>query len=193
MDSQEQVMGYNRLVAKAWSDPEFKARLLAEPEATLRTEGATVPAGMTVRILEPSEAHAFLGLPIEAPAHEATDAYSQVVRRALTDEAFRGRLKAEPAATLAEAGVEAPQATKLELVEATETRGYLFLPPSPDDFDINTVDDQVVGYFSSCDYVHPQPPPVPTFVNYGPPLPIHAAPAPAGWLTNNNPYSHKLW
>jgi hypothetical protein len=36
---------YGRVLAKAWSDPSFKAQLLADPPTALATLGITVPRG----------------------------------------------------------------------------------------------------------------------------------------------------
>ena len=41
-------MTMNELVAKCWEDEGFKQRLLADPEGTLKAEGAEVPNGMRI-------------------------------------------------------------------------------------------------------------------------------------------------
>ena len=46
---------YGRVLAKAWSDPSFKAQLLADPPAALATLGITVPPGMKVKVLEDTD------------------------------------------------------------------------------------------------------------------------------------------
>jgi len=43
---------YSKIVAKAWADEAFKRRLFEHPVETLRAEGATVPDGMRVTIVE---------------------------------------------------------------------------------------------------------------------------------------------
>jgi len=43
---------YARIIAKAWSDEEFKGRLLADPKAALKEEGIDVPEGITLRVFE---------------------------------------------------------------------------------------------------------------------------------------------
>ena len=41
-----------RVVAQAWSDPEFKARLISDPEAVLAEAGIPVPEGVELRVVE---------------------------------------------------------------------------------------------------------------------------------------------
>ena len=43
---------YIDFVAKYWGDPEFKARVDADPAAALRAEGFEVPEGAEVELLE---------------------------------------------------------------------------------------------------------------------------------------------
>ena len=39
-------------MTKAWSDPDFKARLLADPKAVLAEAGVQVPDGIHMKIIE---------------------------------------------------------------------------------------------------------------------------------------------
>jgi len=41
-----------RIIAKCWEDEAFKARLLADPAATLEAEGVEVPEGVTINVVE---------------------------------------------------------------------------------------------------------------------------------------------
>jgi hypothetical protein len=41
-----------KLVARVWSDPSFKAQLLADPTATLTAAGVPVPPGVRVKVVE---------------------------------------------------------------------------------------------------------------------------------------------
>ena len=43
---------YKKIVTKCWSDPDFKQRLIAEPVTTLRSEGASIPDGIKVNVVE---------------------------------------------------------------------------------------------------------------------------------------------
>ena len=41
-----------QLIAKCWSDEGFKQKLLADPMATLKADGAELPAGLTLKAVE---------------------------------------------------------------------------------------------------------------------------------------------
>ncbi|WP_156921495.1 NHLP leader peptide family RiPP precursor [Desulfovibrio inopinatus] len=59
----EQQKQWARIVAKAWADDDFKQRLLTDPAAVLTDEGASFPAGATVRVVESQENEAIFVLP----------------------------------------------------------------------------------------------------------------------------------
>ena len=40
---QDKASAYGKVIAKAWRDPSFKAKLLADPQGTLRQAGVTHP------------------------------------------------------------------------------------------------------------------------------------------------------
>ena len=52
MNNEEQGKKMNQIIAKCWADETFKTKLLADPAATLKAEGAEVPAGLTVKAVE---------------------------------------------------------------------------------------------------------------------------------------------
>ena len=54
---------YAQAVRKAWADPAFRAKLLADPRAALADEGAAIPAGLTVNVVENTESVVNLVLP----------------------------------------------------------------------------------------------------------------------------------
>jgi hypothetical protein len=64
---------WQRLIARAWSDPALKARLLADPAAVLKENGVTVPAGVTVRVVEDTDAVLNLVLPVKPAPAELSD------------------------------------------------------------------------------------------------------------------------
>ena len=49
---QEPAQQYQQLVARAWRDPAFKQRLLADPAAALQEQGISLPAGQDVLVVE---------------------------------------------------------------------------------------------------------------------------------------------
>ena len=54
---------YGEVVAKAWADPAFKRRLLADPVAVLREHGIEEPPGKAVRVVEQAEDEVLFLLP----------------------------------------------------------------------------------------------------------------------------------
>lgn len=52
MTQEAQSKKINQLIAKCWSDESFKKKLLADPAATLKAEGMTVPDGVSVKAFE---------------------------------------------------------------------------------------------------------------------------------------------
>lgn len=60
---------WGKIVARAWTDPEFKARLMSDTQAVLREHGVEPEAGVEVRVVEdhPSLHHLVL------PASPASD------------------------------------------------------------------------------------------------------------------------
>jgi len=63
MDREEMNKKISQIIAKAWSDADFKARLLADPAETLRTEGIEFPAGVKVKAVENTSEQFYLVIP----------------------------------------------------------------------------------------------------------------------------------
>ncbi len=72
--------------------------------------------------------------------------YGQLIAKAWTDEAFKARLKADPKAAMKEAGIDAPEGVEIEVVESTQEKAYLVIPPKPDVGELSDEDlDKVAG------------------------------------------------
>ena len=63
MNIEEQAKKMNKIIAKCWADEAFKTKLLADPAATLKAEGAEVPAGLTVKAVENTDQVFYLVIP----------------------------------------------------------------------------------------------------------------------------------
>jgi hypothetical protein len=63
---------YGKVIAKAWRDPSFKAKLIADPQGTLRQAGISIPAGVTVQVVENTATHLHFVLPAR-PAGQLSD------------------------------------------------------------------------------------------------------------------------
>jgi hypothetical protein len=64
---------WQQLIARAWSDPALKAKLLADPAGVLKAEGLIVPAGVTVRVVENTDQVVNLVLPFKPAAEELSE------------------------------------------------------------------------------------------------------------------------
>jgi hypothetical protein len=69
---QDKVSSFGKIIAKAWRDPSFKVKLLADPQGTLRQAGVSIPAGVTVKVVEDTGAHVHFVLPAR-PSEALTD------------------------------------------------------------------------------------------------------------------------
>jgi nitrile hydratase alpha subunit len=54
---------YSKITARAWSDPAYKARLMADPAGVLKEAGIDMPAGMKLRAVENTNDTAHFILP----------------------------------------------------------------------------------------------------------------------------------
>ena len=118
-----------RIVARAWVDPDFKARLLADGSAAVAEMGLVGPEGDTVRVVENSDAvhnmvvctlcscypWPLLGLP---PFWYKSFAY-------------RSRAVAEPRAVLREFGLELDPGVEVRVWDSSAEVRYLVLPERP--------------------------------------------------------------
>ncbi len=72
MDQNEFQKAYGKLVAKSWSDDEFKAELLSDPMKVFKENGIEVPDGIEIRMVENTAATTHFILP-PTPGDELTD------------------------------------------------------------------------------------------------------------------------
>jgi hypothetical protein len=70
--TQESAKRWGQLVARAWGDAAFKARLLADPGPALAEQGIQLPPGVEVRVHENTPAVVHLTLP-PRPSEELSD------------------------------------------------------------------------------------------------------------------------
>jgi len=59
----DQIKVWNKVVAMAWADGDFKDRLTSNPKEVLNEHGASMPESATVRIEEVAENEIVLALP----------------------------------------------------------------------------------------------------------------------------------
>lgn len=73
---------WSKIVAKAWADPDFKKRLIADPKAIFAAEGLTLPENKEIKILEDTASAVHLVLPL--PPEDEGDLESMEERLAAT-------------------------------------------------------------------------------------------------------------
>jgi Nitrile hydratase, alpha chain len=71
-NAEEMQKKWAQLVAQAWSDEAFKARLIENASAVLRQQGIDVPVGIEVRVVENTDKVNYLVLPPK-PAGDVTE------------------------------------------------------------------------------------------------------------------------
>jgi hypothetical protein len=72
-DQDKATAAHGKIIARAWRDPAFKAKLMADPHGVLKEAGVAVPTGMTVKVVENTDTHRHLVLPPK-PTGELSDA-----------------------------------------------------------------------------------------------------------------------
>ena len=63
MDREEFQKAYGKVVAKAWADPDFKAKLLADPKTVLKENGVEIPEDAEILVVENTDKIVHLILP----------------------------------------------------------------------------------------------------------------------------------
>lgn len=118
-----------RIVAKAWTDPAFRAALIADPKTAITSIDPDVNIAFDLQVVENTPTVHYvvvctlcscyprylIGVP---PAwYKSTEYRSRVVR--------------EPRAVLKEFGLEFPDSTEVRVVDSTADERYLVLPMRP--------------------------------------------------------------
>ena len=73
LSSSAAQQAYAKVLAKAWSDPAYKARLLADPAAALTELGVPVPKQRTLRVIEDTDSEMHVVLPRPPKGVELSD------------------------------------------------------------------------------------------------------------------------
>ena len=133
-----------RIVAKAWSDPEFKRQILSHPRSALAGLGIAMHRDMEIVALENTAeiTYLVLGAPRRAEPVSAIydikrfgDTYRDPRLHPLNwishDPVHTARIKGDPLNALAEMGVEVPPGMTVDVVENTWALTHLVLPPQP--------------------------------------------------------------
>lgn len=139
MSARNETVG--RIVAKAWSDPDFAQRLLTDTQAALSELAIAIPSGKSVVAVENNAAVTYIILPslrytetksayadIKAFGESYRDPRLSPLNWASRDPVFTERLKADPKAALRDMGMDVVDAMSVEIVQNTPTQVYFVLP-----------------------------------------------------------------
>ena len=143
MSQRNRIVG--RIVARAWWDPAFAARLLADATAMFGELGIALPAGKTVAAVRNTESVTHIVLPSPRYTETASDyadikAFGESYRDPRyapldwisRDPVFAARFEADPAAALRSWGVQVSDGMTVSVVRNTTSRVWLVLPVPPD-------------------------------------------------------------
>lgn len=128
MDARTPAQGA-RVVARAWTDPSFKARLLKDAKSAIAELGIDIGSFATLVAVENTDVvhnvvvctlcscypRSLLGLP--------PDWYKSLH--------YRARVVKDPRGVLKEFGLELPPATKVQVYDSTADMRYLVIPARP--------------------------------------------------------------
>lgn len=134
-------MKVEQLLERVQTDVAFKQELLNNPKAVLSKEGAKIPEGLEIKALEDTVNNRYIVLPsrndMTADEYEemskqltqAEDGLSQLMGRAMQDEAFKQQLLSNTKAVLEkELGEKMPENLELKILEQTDNTRYIVLP-----------------------------------------------------------------
>ena len=71
--SQEWTKKVGQITAKAWSDADFKRRLLSDPAAVLKDYGLAVPPDVKIKVVEDTDTLMHLALPPKPTGKELSE------------------------------------------------------------------------------------------------------------------------
>ncbi len=119
-----------RLVARAWADPEFKERLLADARAAAAELGLDAgPAPKVVAVENTDEVHHMVVCTLCSCYPRALLGPPPAWYKSLP---YRSRAVAEPRAVLAEFGLDLDPGAELRVLDSTADVRYLVLPRRPE-------------------------------------------------------------
>ena len=128
MDARTPAQGA-RVVARAWVDPAFKARLLADAKATISELGITVGFDATIVAVENTEkVHHAVVCTLCSCYPRGLLGYPPDWYKSLN---YRSRVVVEPRSVLREFGLELPPDVEVRVLDSTADMRYLVIPMRP--------------------------------------------------------------
>jgi hypothetical protein len=129
-----------QVITQAIHQPEFRAKLLANPKTVLQEMAISIPASQQVKVLESRAGQIFFVIPLmtDAELQQLQDSQgsiypqravrSRILLRASQDAAFKTHLLAHPKETLIAEGMPIPATAEVIALENTSDQLYIILP-----------------------------------------------------------------
>ena len=124
-----------QLQVRSVQDPQFRDRLIADPQAVLAENSFEIPSEIEISVVEETPRDYYLVIPastveqIDSIFRDRTsETEKELIKKAVEDGEFRDRLIATPKAVLAEFGLEIPAEVQITVKEETASHYYVVLP-----------------------------------------------------------------
>ena len=127
-----------KIIAKAWSDPEFKERLMADGRAAVQELDIPVTEARIIVVENTAQVHNLITCTLCScyPRSILGQPPSWYISKA-----YRARSVREPRRVLEEFGLDLPRDMKLVVHDSNADMRYLVLPEPPLDFELLTTSD----------------------------------------------------
>lgn len=145
------IDSYEALMERVISDRDYKNRFISDPKGLLIEVGAQVPDSLRIEVHEdqPNVLNFVLQRKeqLEKANLEGEDPIiSQVLKRALADDAFKAKLIRNPKAAIKEAtGEDLPDTLTVYFHEDTPTVKHLVIPANPDNEELSDAELETVA------------------------------------------------
>ena len=127
-----------KIIAKAWTDPEYKERLLADGRAAVQELDIPVTEARIIVVENTAQVHNLITCTLCScyPRSILGQPPSWYISKA-----YRARSVREPRRVLQEFGLDLPRDMKLVVHDSNADMRYLVLPEPPHDFELRTTSD----------------------------------------------------
>lgn len=132
---------------RLWSDEGLKQRLFSDPKPVLKEFGLDIPQNVKVHVHENDNKvfNAVLPAKPESKVSLGTDALSQIIERAWSDESFKKKLLSDPKEAATEMGVKLPENIEVKIWENTATDEHIVLPANPIETELSEMELEAVS------------------------------------------------
>ncbi|MEG4394920.1 NHLP leader peptide family RiPP precursor [Microcoleus sp. BROC3] len=140
------------VLERVWSDEQLKNNLFNNPKDVLAELGMKLPDSVAVEVHENSSNLMNYVLPNfdEIPAgvdlEKVDPVAGKIMKKALTEEAFKTQLLADPKSAIASAAdIQLPDSLDIRVYEDTPTLKHLVVPANPADAELNDLELEAIA------------------------------------------------